>query len=85
MASNTIQIKAMTKEEAIQRALKIFEAKEEHIMNIVELQKGKSLFWGLVTKEGLYSIEIDKTKKIITPVMLKENNVALNSLVCMYR
>jgi spoIIIJ-associated protein len=42
-------------------------------MNIVELQKGKSLFWGLVTKEGLYSIEIDKTKKIITPVMLKEN------------
>jgi spoIIIJ-associated protein len=62
MSSQTVEIKAMTKEEAIKRALKILEAREENIVNIIELQKSKS-FLGLFTKEGLYSIEIDKDKK----------------------
>ncbi|MDR3258314.1 MAG: KH domain-containing protein [Fusobacteriaceae bacterium] len=63
MSSKTIEIKAMTKEEAIKRALNIFEAREENIVNIIEIQKSKS-FLGLFTKEGVYSIEIDKDKKV---------------------
>ena len=63
MSSNTIEVKAMSKEEAIKRALKILEAKEENIVKVIEKQKSKS-FLGLFTKEGIYSIEIDKDKKI---------------------
>jgi len=61
--STVLEIKAMTKEEAIKRALKITEALEENIVKVIEKKKGKS-FLGLFTSEGLYEIEIDKNKII---------------------
>ncbi|MDR1831520.1 MAG: KH domain-containing protein [Fusobacteriaceae bacterium] len=66
MAGKTIvidDIKAMTKEEAVERALNIAEAKPEHIVAVTEVKKGRSSFFGLFTSEGIYSVEIDKTRK----------------------
>ena len=61
--NTVIEIKAMSKEEAIKRALKIADAVEENIVKVIEKKKGKS-FLGLFTSEGIYEIEIDKNKKI---------------------
>ncbi|MGL5051918.1 MAG: protein jag [Fusobacteriaceae bacterium] len=61
---NTIEIKSMNKEAAIQRALKILEANSDDIVSVVEKQKSKS-FLGFFNKEGIYLITIDKEKKSI--------------------
>lgn len=58
----TIEIKAMSKDAAIQRALKILEATSENVVSVIEKEKSKS-FLGLFNKEGLYVITIDKNKK----------------------
>lgn len=60
--NTVIEIKAMSKEEAVKRALKIADAVEENIVKVVEKKKGKS-FLGLFTSDGIYEIEIDKNKK----------------------
>lgn len=60
--SNVIEIKAMNKEQAITRALKILEASPEHVVRVKEKQKSLS-FLGLFNREGIYEIEIDKAKK----------------------
>lgn len=59
---NVIEIKAMSQEQAITRALKIMEATPEQVVNIIEKQKSKS-FLGIFNREGVYEIEIDKTPK----------------------
>lgn len=60
--SNVIEIKAMSQEQAITRALKIMEATPDQVVKVVEKQKSRS-FLGLFNKEGIYEIEIDKTSK----------------------
>lgn len=60
--SNVIEIKAMNKEQAITRALKILEASPEHVVKVKEKQKSLS-FLGLFNREGIYEIEIDKELK----------------------
>ena len=59
---NVIEIKAMSQEQAITRALKIMEATPEQVVNVIEKQKSKS-FLGIFNREGVYEIEIDKTPK----------------------
>ena len=59
---NVIEIKAMSQEQAITRALKIMEATPEQVVNVIEKQKSKS-FLGIFNREGVYEIEIDKTHK----------------------
>lgn len=60
--SNVIEIKAMNKEQAITRALKILEASPEQVVRVREKQKSLS-FLGLFNREGIYEIEIDKELK----------------------
>ncbi|MGL6064434.1 MAG: protein jag [Fusobacteriaceae bacterium] len=60
---NTIEIKAMTKEAAVLRALNILEASSEHVVKVVEKQKSRS-FLGFFSKEGIYEITVDKNRKI---------------------
>lgn len=62
MNNNVIEIKAMSQEQAITRALKIMEATPEQVVNVIEKQKSKS-FLGIFNREGVYEIEIDKTPK----------------------
>ena len=71
--SNFIEIKAMNKEQAITRALKILEASPEHVVKVKEKQKSLS-FLGLFNREGIYEIEIDKElrKEIIKTEPKKE-------------
>lgn len=59
---NVIEIKAMSQEQAITRALKIMEATPEQVVNVIEKQKSKS-FLGIFNREGVYEIEIDKIPK----------------------
>lgn len=59
---NVIEIKAMSQEQAITRALKIMEATPEQVVNVIEKQKSK-YFLGIFNREGVYEIEIDKTPK----------------------
>ncbi|MCI6381312.1 MAG: KH domain-containing protein [Fusobacterium mortiferum] len=59
---NVIEIKAMSQEQAITRALKIMEATPEQVVNVIEKQKSKT-FLGIFNREGVYEIEIDKTPK----------------------
>ena len=58
--NNVIEIKAMSKEQAITRALKRMEATPEQIVKVVEKQKSRSFIFGLFEKEGVYEIEISK-------------------------
>lgn len=60
---NTIEIKAMTKDAAVLRAIKILDASSEHVVKVVEKQKSRS-FLGLFSREGIYEITIDKNHKI---------------------
>jgi spoIIIJ-associated protein len=60
--SNVIEIKAMNKEQAITRALKILEASPEQVVRVKEKQKSLS-FLGLFNREGIYEIEVDKELK----------------------
>lgn len=60
--SNVIEIKAMSQEQAITRALKIMEATPEQIVKVIEKQKSRS-FFGLFNREGIYEIEIDKNNR----------------------
>ncbi|SJZ91721.1 spoIIIJ-associated protein [Cetobacterium ceti] len=59
---NIIEIKAMSKEEAVKRALKILEATPEQVVKVLEKKKSRS-FLGFFAKEGLYEIEIDRELK----------------------
>ena len=58
--SNVIEIKAMSQEAAITRALKVMEATPEQVVRVYEKQKSRS-FFGFFNKEGIYEIEIDKS------------------------
>ncbi|MFR4477961.1 MAG: protein jag [Fusobacterium sp.] len=58
--NNVIEIKAMSKEQAITRALKRMEATPDKIVKVVEKQKSRSFIFGLFEKEGVYEIEISK-------------------------
>lgn len=58
--NNVIEIKAMSKEQAITRALKRMEGTPEQIVKVVEKQKSRSFIFGLFEKEGVYEIEISK-------------------------
>lgn len=60
--SNVIEIKAMSQEQAITRALKIMEATSEQVVKVIEKQKSRS-FFGLFNREGIYEIEIDKNNR----------------------
>lgn len=60
--SNAIEIKAMSQEEAVTRALRIAEATPEDVVKVVEKQKSRSWF-GLFNKQGIYVVEIDKDHK----------------------
>ncbi len=55
---NIVEIKAMTQDEALQRALKIYEAEENQVLNVEEVSKPSSSFFGLFKKEGVYKIEL---------------------------
>lgn len=57
---NVIEIKAMSKEQAITRALKRMEATPDQVVRVTEKQKSRSLFLGLFEREGIYEIEIEK-------------------------
>ncbi|MGL5232184.1 MAG: protein jag [Fusobacteriaceae bacterium] len=57
-----MEIKAMSKDAALQRALKILETTSEYVVSVIEKEKSRS-FLGLFNKEGLYAITIDKDKK----------------------
>lgn len=59
---NVIEIKAMSQEQAITRALKIMEATPEQVVKVIEKQKSRS-FFGLFNREGIYEIEIDKNNR----------------------
>ena len=69
--SNVIEIKAMSQEQAITRALKIMEATPEQVKKVVEKQKSRS-FLGLFNREGIYEIEIDKSLKAEVKEVKKE-------------
>lgn len=58
--SNVIEIKAMSKEQAITRALKRMEATPDQVVRVVEKEKSRSYIFGLFEKEGVYEIEISK-------------------------
>jgi spoIIIJ-associated protein len=58
----TIEIKSMSKEAAVKRALKILDAVEENVVSIQEKVKSRS-FFGLFNKEGIYDITIDTEQK----------------------
>ncbi|WP_319203859.1 RNA-binding cell elongation regulator Jag/EloR [uncultured Ilyobacter sp.] len=72
--SSVVEIKAMTKEEAIQRALKICEAKIEQVIKVEEKIKSKS-FLGFFKKEGLFEIEIKKEKEAESEVIKKAQEI----------
>ena len=72
--SSVVEIKAMTKEEAIQRALKICEAKIEQVVKVEEKIKSKS-FLGFFKKEGLFEIEIKKEKEAESEVTKKAQEI----------
>lgn len=72
--SSVVEIKAMTKEEAIQRALKICEAKIEQVVKVEEKIKSKS-FLGFFKKEGLFEIEIKKEKEAESEVITKAQEI----------
>ena len=60
---NIVEVKAMTQDEALQRALKIGEATEEQIIKIEEIQKPSSSFFGLFKKDGIYKVELREESK----------------------
>lgn len=68
MAEN-IEIKAMSSDEAKQRAMRVLNIKEEQILNVVEKVKSKS-FLGFFSKEGTY--EVEYTLEEIVPQIEKE-------------
>lgn len=72
--SNVIEVKAMSKEQAVARALKIMEASSENVIKIVEKQKSRS-FFGFFNKEGIYEIEIDKNYKKSSEIEKDEKKV----------
>lgn len=73
--SNVIEIKAMSKEQAITRALKRMEATPDQIVRVIEKEKSRSFIFGLFEKEGLYEIEISKDN------LLNEEKSQQNSVV----
>lgn len=73
--SNVIEIKAMSKEQAITRALKRMEATPDQIVRVIEKQKSRSFIFGLFEKEGIYEIEISKDN------LMEEEKIQQNSVV----
>lgn len=71
-----IEIKAMTREEAKNRAIRVLELEENQILNIIEKNKSKS-FLGFFNKEGLYEIEYTKEKIIEDKKVIKKDKVDL--------
>ena len=55
---NIVEVKAMTQDEALQRALKICEAEENQVLKVEEVSKPSSSFFGLFKKEGVYKVEL---------------------------
>ena len=74
MNNNVIEIKAMSQEQAITRALKIMEATPDQVVRVIEKQKSRS-FLGLFNKEGIYEIEIDKNPKFAKVEVEKEEKI----------
>ncbi|MDO4588359.1 MAG: R3H domain-containing nucleic acid-binding protein [Fusobacterium sp.] len=72
--SNVIEIKAMSKEQAITRALKRMEATPDQIVRVIEKQKSRSFIFGLFEKEGIYEIEISKDN-LMEEEKIQQNNV----------
>lgn len=72
----TIEIKAMSKDAALQRALKILETTSEYVVSVIEKEKSRS-FLGLFNKEGLYAITIDKDKKAEVKIEKTEAKVEI--------
>lgn len=72
--SNVIEIKAMSQEAAITRALKIMEATPDQVVKVIEKQKSRS-FLGLFNREGIYEIEINKNLGVKSKA---ENNIKQN-------
>lgn len=75
MAEN-IEVKAMSCEEAKQRAIRVLNIKEEQIINVIEKVKSKS-FFGLFSKEGTYEIEytletIEKKEEKVKEEVIEE-------------
>ncbi|MGL4567769.1 MAG: protein jag, partial [Fusobacteriaceae bacterium] len=71
---NLIEIKSMSKEAAVQRALKILDATPEQVVSVEEKVKSRS-FLGLFNKEGVYVVTVDKTlreKKIVPESIVAE-------------
>lgn len=73
--SNVIEIKAMSKEQAITRALKRMEATPDQIVKVVEKQKSRSFIFGLFEKEGVYEIEISKDNFVQEEKPQQKNSV----------
>lgn len=73
--NNVIEIKAMSKEQAITRALKRMEATPDQIVRVIEKQKSRSFIFGLFEKEGIYEIEISKDN------LMEEEKIQQNSVV----
>ncbi|MGL4403077.1 MAG: protein jag [Fusobacteriaceae bacterium] len=72
---NLIEIKSMSKEAAVQRALKILDATPEQVVSVEEKVKSRS-FLGLFNKEGVYVVTVDKTLKekkiVVEPIEVEE-------------
>ncbi|MBC2856214.1 MAG: RNA-binding cell elongation regulator Jag/EloR [Cetobacterium sp.] len=75
---NIIEIKAMNREDAIQRALKILEATPEQVVRVEEKEKSRS-FFGFFAKDGIYEIEVTR-EKISEEVQPEEKPVSVASV-----
>lgn len=74
---NVIEIKAKSKELAVNRAIKILEVDIDQIGEVIEKKKPFS-FLGLFSKEGLYEIKIlpKKSEKIEIPIKEEREDFA---------
>jgi spoIIIJ-associated protein len=70
-----VEIKAMSQDKAIERALKILDASIEQIIRVEEKVKSKS-FLGFFNREGIYEVEID-TKNIKDKNDKVEENISV--------
>ncbi|MGL6115785.1 MAG: RNA-binding cell elongation regulator Jag/EloR [Cetobacterium sp.] len=68
---NIIEIKAMNKEEAVKRALKILDGTPEQVVKIIEKKKSRS-FLGFFNREGIYEIEINRNSDLSENQGIKE-------------
>lgn len=76
--SNIVEIKAMTQDEALKRALKISEATEEQVLSIEEILKPSSSFFGLFKKEGIFKVEIREESEVEFQVVNKAKELLVH-------